>query len=680
MVGLAVALAALLVGCGGFGGGQGGGEQSATASAAHYTDAVGDGGAAPDIRAIDVMSASDGRITFRVTLGQLEDSHARTGVDLWLDTDGDPETGNTTFEDAGGAEYLVSTFPGFELPGNRFCGLISAGSGCIGLYTPNGWIAASAPTARVARTVSGVTISIKRSDLGDTNDLNFYAVGWTEGVDSSDRAPGTGTSNYSLALGGPRTKASSSSGETSDKAGGEPDEGPVALTLATRDYNVIEASEFASAVERLSGGSIRIDVKHGVRFYDIDYEQSTIVDVQNDVYDLALVGARAWDAAGVKSFNALVAPFLVDTYAIQRHALESSIAERMLDGVEPLGLVGIALLPGELRRPLGLSRALIRPADYRRARIGIRPAGVASATFAALGARAEGFRAMPEGLAGFDGAESGASTIQNNRYDKGARALTANVVLWPRPTTIIMNRAAFDALTGDQRQALRQAGLEAIEPVLTAIQDAEQASLEAICTGSRLTLVKAVAGRSLRSSPSRPAGLRGARARPADGEARRGDRGPARQRQCGEPSRCVVQAPVQRSDSSALDGAWRVDVTREELRAAGAQLEQFERAEGSWTVEFGDGRWVARNLESGNLYRGTYALDGNVVRETVRSCAPTNICTPGGVEEYGWSVFRDRLDAHADPGSSVQRGRDREAAHARSLARFISVRRLTRVR
>lgn len=645
LVGSAAALAALLVGCGGSGEDKAGGAKNVSASPAHYRDAVGDGGPAPDIRGIDVTSTSEGRLTFRISLGQFTSS-SMTGVDLWLDTDADPETGNTTFDDAGGAEYLLAAFIGVNRPGDPTCGLIPAGNGCISVWTDSGWSAADAPTARVTRTRSGVTISINRSDLGNTDELNFYAVRPPPGV--LDRAPGRGTFNYSLALGGP-TEAATAGSKSADKAGGEPDDKPVVLTLASHDYNAVEASEFASAVKHLSEGSIRIDVKYGYRFYDVDYEQATILDVQKAVVDLALVGARAWDAAGVRSFNALVAPFLVDSYALQEHVLEGSLAERMLEGVEPLGLEGIAVIPGELRRPLGLSRVLVHPADYRSARVGIRPAGVADATFDALGARAEGFQAIPTGLVGFDGAESGVSTIRNNGYDRNARALTANVVLWPRPTTIFMNRKSFDALTAEQQDALRQAGRETIEPVLATIQDTERASLNAICNGSQLPLVTA--------SPADRAALRRAvqpvydelerdsLTREVIGEIEdlRDSRGAAV-----DPLRCPKARP--RSGASALDGVWRVEVTREDLRAAGAQLEQLDRAEGSWTVEFDRGRWVARNGDSGHVYRGTYAAEGKVVRQAVRSCNPANLCTRGAVDEYTWSVFRDKLELARIPG------------------------------
>jgi TRAP-type C4-dicarboxylate transport system substrate-binding protein len=634
MVGPAAALAALLVGCGGSSGDKAGGNESAAADAAHYADAVGDSGALADIRQIQVTNTRDGQITFDVALGRFT-AQTEASLDLWLDADADPETGNTTFDDAGGAEYLLSGILGVGDAG---------GNVRLSEYAVSGWTAAAGSTARLTRTRTGATFTINQSDLGNTNELNFFAV---VSGDPPERAPGRGAFNYSLALGGPRAEASAPT-EHANKAGGKSGGGAVALTLASHDYNAIEASEFAAAVERLSGGSIQIDVKYGVRFYDVDYEQGTIVDVQNAVYDLALVGARAWDAAGVKSLNALVAPFLIDSYALQRHVLESSLTDRMLEGLKPLGLTGIAVVPGELRRPLGLTRAFVRPADFRGAHIGIRPAGVADATFAALGARAEGFRAIPEGLAGFDGAESGVSTIRNNGYDRGARALTANVVFWPRPTTIVMNREAFDALTDDQQDAMRQAGLEAIQPVLTTIEDTEQASLQAICNGSRLPLVLA--------APADRAALRRA-VQPvydklerdslteelvAEIEDLRGNESAA------ESLRCRSARP--QSTASALEGVWRIDVTRQDLRAAGAQLEQFERAEGSWKVEFSDGRWVARQLDSGPVYRGTYAVDNKVLRETVLSCAPTNVCTPGAVEEYSWSMYRDQLELTPIPG------------------------------
>jgi TRAP-type C4-dicarboxylate transport system substrate-binding protein len=641
---LAAALAALLVGCGGSGADKAGGQETG-ATAAHYEDAVKDSGALADVRSIDVTSTPDGQITFRITLGKFT-SRTNAFVDLWLDTDADPETGNTTFPEAGGAEYLFSGFLGVPIPNGLSCD-IRGGNACLSEFAASGWIPAPGPTARVTRTATGLTFSINRSDLGNTEELNFAA--WVGG-DPPERAPGgTETFNYSLALGGPRAEASPSSAGSSDKAGGTSDSGPVVLTLASHDYNPIETPDFVSAVARLSGGSVRIEVKQGYRYYDVDYEQGTIEDVRSGAVDLAVIGARAWDAAGVKSFNALVAPFLVDSHDLERRVLESPVAERMLEGVEPLGLVGIALLPGELRRPLGLTRSLVRPTDFRGARVGIRPAGIADATFDALGARAEGFPATPEGLIGFDGAESGVATIANNGYDRGARALTANVVLWPRPTTVVMNQETFDALTAEQQDALREAGREALDPSLATIEDTARASLAAICERSRLRLAIA--------SPSDRAALRRAVQPVYDElerdsltaelideiESMRSDQGTGTE---------TLRCPGARTGTvpAALQGLWRAEVSREDLRAAGAQLEQLERAEGTWTVEIDEGNWVARNLDNGNVYRGTLAVEGDVLRQQIRSCVPANICHPGTVEEYIWSVYLGKLELARIPG------------------------------
>ena len=484
--------------------------------------------------------------------------------------------------------------------------------------------------------------SINRSDLEDTDEFNFYAIYGVEGG-ITERAPGTGTFNYSLALGSPRTEASPQTGDQADKAGGKPEGTPVVLTLANHDYADFDPlpGEFAAAVERLSGGSIDVEVRYGFRFYDLD-ERGTIADVRSGTVDAAVVGARAWDTVGVTSFQALVAPFLVDSYALERRVLESELVERMLEGVEPLGLVGLAIVPGELRRPLGTSRVLLRPEDYEGTLIGIRPSSLSRATFEALGGRAKVFGG-PDALRGFDGAESGVHTIQGNGYDAAARALTANVVFWPRAVTIFMNQKVFDALTDDQQDALRQAGIETVEPLLGTIQETERSALDAICQGSRLPFVTA--------SPADRAALRRA-VQPVYDQLERdpltreliSEIEELSQNEVGaaeEPLRCPKA--VSGGDSEALQGLWRVTVTRKELLAVGAQLEQLERAQGSWTLQLEDGRWVGRNLDSGNVLRGTYTVTGDVLRETIRSCSPATLCTPGNVEEYTWSVYRDKL-------------------------------------
>jgi TRAP-type C4-dicarboxylate transport system substrate-binding protein len=611
------------------------------AASAHYSDPAGDASGGADIRGVDVTSTKSGRISFRVRLDKVPRSG--TSVDLWLDTDADPDTGNATFTGADGAEYLFSAFLGTNLPPG--CTASGTGTGwCLNRYSTSGWVYAQAPTATVARSATGFTASINRSDLGNTRDLNFH-------VDRADRdrAPGgIGTFNYSLALGGPKPQVSASKGEPADKAGAGANQSPTVLTLATRDYDDPVAETFAAAVKRHAGRSLRIDIKSGWRYYDLASEQRTISDVRHGAADMMAVGARAWDTVGVKSFRAIVAPFLVDSGALQARVLEGPIARRMLDGVRPLGLLGIALVPGELRRPLGVSRALLRPEDFRGGRIAIRPGGVARNTFRALGASAQPFPPDTSKIVNYDGTEIGVPSIVNNRYDLRARALTSNVVLWPRATTIVMNAKAYDALSSDEQDALKQAGRDVVGPLVAYFASYERNQLRALCRLGRLRLVAASAadraalnravqpiyGQLERDSLTRDliAAIRSLRA----------SLPPA------EPLRCAKVRTGQ--TRSPLEGRWHVDLSAGELRALGVAPDEIAESRGAWTLVLGHGRWVATRQTPPGFLRGTYTVSGRRFREIVDSCSSSTHCTLGSLTEYTWSRYRDRLSFAKIPG------------------------------
>jgi len=100
-------------------------------------------------------------------------------------------------------------------------------------------------------------------------------------------------------------------------------------------------------------------------------ENGLIGDVSAGKADLGVAGSRAWDSAGVSSFRALSAPLLINSYALQDRVLRSPVTGQMLRGLRPLGLAGIGVLPGPLRKPLGMARPLLRPSDYARLRIGV---------------------------------------------------------------------------------------------------------------------------------------------------------------------------------------------------------------------------------------------------------------------------------------------------------------------
>ena len=363
-------------------------------------------------------------------------------------------------------------------------------------------------------------------------------------------------------------------------------------------------------------------------------------------YELGSVGARVWDAFGVTSFQALLAPFLVDSLTLEQRVLESPVATRMLAGVSRAEVVGLAVLPGPLRRPLGLSRQLAGPRDYEGATIAIRFGGVARATFRALGASVKGYNLgrLPRA----DGAELDAATVATNGYDAHARALTANVILWPRPQTIFMNRTAFARLTLSQRVLLQRAGREALAPELARVERDEASGIAVVCSRGDVALASA--------SASDLAALR----RAATTVYGRIERDPLTRALIADIRRLrgagradVVLCPARASHTAAarLEGSWRVTSSRAELVAAGTPAAEAERQHGDATLELRAGRWRGREANSGFVWKGTYSVHGNVVDFATTACTgPDDVCFPDTVTTFTWSVYRDTLSLAAVSG------------------------------
>ena len=383
---------------------------------------------------------------------------------------------------------------------------------------------------------------------------------------------------------------------------------PVTLTIAAIDS--LWAEEFAAAASRLSGGSIRIRPQYGGNAI-LDYERALVGHVRAGRADLASVGARAWDRMGVTSFQGFVAPFLVDSLALEQRVLERPSARRALAGVERLGLVGLALLPGPLRRPLGVSRPLRGPGDYDGATIGTRLGRVAESTLRALGATPKAHRIGALGRV--DGAELDATTILNNHYDADGPTLTGNVVLWARPETIVISRAAFARLAPAQREVLRRAGRAAIAPVLARVAREQRESFAELCGRGTLAL---------------------ARARVADVTALRVAARPVIAALARDPATGRLIAEIERLKRG---------VPADELScesSAGARGLQGRWAAHGATLELRAGRWNAQ--APGRSWSGTFVVEGSRLRLVLERCSH-NPCDPGAATVLRWSAYRDTL-------------------------------------
>ena len=173
----------------------------------------------------------------------------------------------------------------------------------------------------------------------------------------------------------------------SDRVGGERAGEPRVLTMLNPFTSPEELTDFADEVARLSNGALRIRIVPAGHASRPDFEAATIRDVLHGRADLAMAASRAWDEFGVRGLRALHAPLLIDSYPLQERVLESDLVDQMLAELRPLGLVGIGILPGAIRHPIGLRHRLAAPDDFSGLTIGVQQSRVADAVMRALGAR-----------------------------------------------------------------------------------------------------------------------------------------------------------------------------------------------------------------------------------------------------------------------------------------------------
>lgn len=295
----------------------------------------------------------------------------------------------------------------------------------------------------------------------------------------------------------------SCSGSAIDTTQSRQDSGPVHLAMANLGAEMpTPVHDYIDAIGPASQASITIDARNEAHRGEADQEVKILGDVAAGRVDMAWVGARAFDQVGVTAFQPLLAPFLVDNYALQDRVFEAGIPERMLSAVKLPGVTTLGVLPGPLRKMTGVDHQFVELGDYSGARVGTSGGGLAEATFRALGADPIEVPAQAS-LDGLDAIDFQLSAVQASQFYDSAQYLATNLNLWPRPVVLLINTARFDALTDEQRRVLRDtvgAVLEkAGEEVATEERDAGSSLCETklklvtITDAQRGALVNAIA-------------------------------------------------------------------------------------------------------------------------------------------------------------------------------------------
>jgi TRAP-type C4-dicarboxylate transport system substrate-binding protein len=392
---------------------------------------------------------------------------------------------------------------------------------------------------------------------------------------------------------------------------------------------------WVQAVESLSHGKVRIRPGHSPA-PTVDMERRLVADVRSGRRQIAYVGARAFDLFGNHAFQALAAPTLVDSYALEEKVLASPLAGQMLTSIKPLGVVGIAILPGPLRRMLGVRRSFATPGDFRGAVVGYVKSALSTDALHALGASP---RPTPPGgpLAGLDGLEQQLGLIAANGYMEQARSITVAPALWPRPYVVIMNPRVYARLSPNQREVLRTALSHVSPGYVDALRQSEESAARQLCRAHARFIEADAAQFRAAFAPVYAQLDRDPRTASYIAQIEKLKSGIAPE----ATPRCGAQHTAVTRRAAPIDGVWRTTRAPEphvQPENYGTIIRVFDRG------RYAKQQWSRRAC---TWAYGTYTLHGNAIRLVnvkAGGIAPTNTnAKPGETIPLLWNVYRGKL-------------------------------------
>lgn len=436
------------------------------------------------------------------------------------------------------------------------------------------------------------------------------------------------------------------------KSGGNA-ERHLTIVMQTPDAPDADAEYFIQQVKARTHGHVVIAEGTGFPSSNPDNEARLALALRNGKVKLAYIPSRAWERAGtVTAFRALQAPFLITGYPQLRAIATGSVGHSMLASLDRIGIVGLGLVPDELRRLLG-RKPLDSPAALHGARIRVVTSPTSVLALRSLGAvplTSFTSRAVSGALADgtLDGVESSTKSISENGYVHVAPYLPSNLALFAKTQTIAMRRSVIDELSATDRAALRTAAAATVAHADPAAQ--ERAELTGLC-GQGLRVVAAKDGdlESLRraAAPAYAALERDAPTRAVIESILRLER--ARPVTASPLPQCPRRASGSKAAAAQFpQGRFASTITAADFRRGGATQESDFPVPFVLTIR--KGRWHTNEHPQ---FGGRYVVHGDEISFVIEHPPEHN----GQRETLSWSIYRGKLTFKivrvADAGSRV---------------------------
>jgi tripartite ATP-independent transporter DctP family solute receptor len=231
-----------------------------------------------------------------------------------------------------------------------------------------------------------------------------------------------------------------------------------ATDVHVKDYPTVKAVQWLGEQLALeTGGRLSIRQYH-----------SGQLGRESEAIDMARFGAidltRVYTGALNNAFpltQALCLPYLFESVAHLRHAIDGEVGERVLAGFAARDLVGLAIYDSGARCFYNTRRPIVVPGDLHGLKFRVPPSDIFMALMRDLGANptplpyGEVFSALQTHL--IDGAENNVRSFHSSRQFEAAKYWSDSEHSYA-PDVLVMSRRSFDALSpADRERMLRLA-------------------------------------------------------------------------------------------------------------------------------------------------------------------------------------------------------------------------------
>ena len=430
----------------------------------------------------------------------------------------------------------------------------------------------------------------------------------------------------------------------------------VTLRLAVSDFpgqtSAPYVQTFIDEVATRSGGTVTVvpTFQPDLPATNPGFEQGVAKLLVDGQFELALAAARGWDSVGITSLEALQTPFLITDDALAKAVVSSPIVDDMLAEMTGGGVTGLAAWYEGLRHFLAYESCggpFLRPADLAGRTIRGVPSAVTEQLLAGYGASLVLVNnpdwAARVATCDIDGAETPSGPVQDMSTTS---VVTGDVVPYPKFQVLAANASAFEHLSDAQRTAIREAAAAAAQQGTAG--EASEADLgTAVCESGGRVVMAGTDGIAAFEAGAKPvidrlmADAATASAIAAIRELAK-ETEPAPGMHACEP--IVVSEPSQSPRAVGTPaslpptGTWRVELTDDEMLAAGAKPGNNVGGVITWTFAGDHATYQASYSDGGQeVCEAEMQPTGDLVRFVyVGRCAPE-------IDSIQWSLEDDGL-------------------------------------